>query len=182
MDSLDKQILEEQKQARAFVEQQGLAINDDNTDYQRDLMRVYDEIYPLFCTQLEQVGFRYLYSWMQSAQKVERFRVCDGYSSFSTNIYTGARASSIGISCAAIARGHDYIVLVLLHELAHLLLPQEEHSEYFHYVLDDLIAQYNARFGSHVRNDYYGLPATTNGQAHEPNGARPPKLVQVLPL
>jgi len=182
MDSLDRQITAKQALARSFVEQQGLIINDDNSDYQRDLTRVFEKAYSLFGAKFTECGFVYLYTWQQSVQRVEKFCRVDGYSSFSRNYETGERVSSIGVACEAIGRGEDYIALLLLHELAHLLLPQEGHGKYFHAELDDLIAQYNARFGSHVQNDYYGLPATTNGQAHEPNGARPPKLVQVLPL
>lgn len=180
MSKLDEQILSEQQLARQFVERQGLVINTDNADFQRDLLRVYEEVQALFHIQLEQVGFRYLYTWAQSVQKVERFRICDGYSSYSTNPSTGQRVSSIGISCAAIARGHDYAVLVLLHELTHLLVPHENHTQTFHMVLDDSIGQYNARYGTHIENDYFGLPTTTSGHTHKP--MRHVERVELIPI
>lgn len=73
------------------------------------------------------------------------------------------RLYCIGIGTAALDKGPDYVLLVLLHELAHVLIDKdrpgnhEEHDEAFHAMLDQLILAVNDFSGKNLKNDYYGL-------------------------
>lgn len=87
----------------------------------------------------------------------------DGYSTIKVNAETGVSLSAVGVSVEAMDKGLDYAVLVLLHELCHLLVreppakDQMEHSEAFHARLDGLLAKFNFVFGLDIQNDYFGL-------------------------
>lgn len=54
---------------------------------------------------------------------------------------------------AAIERGREYTILVLLHELTHLLT-DSSNPIVFHGLLDSLLRLYEARTGEHIENDY----------------------------
>lgn len=82
----------------------------------------------------------------------------DGYSSVSERQTDGRRVASIGISIQALHRGDEYAVMVLLHELAHILRSYPvDHGQEFHQTLDKLIVRYNVATGAKIENDYFGL-------------------------
>ena len=52
---------------------------------------------------------------------------------------------------------NDTFVLVVLHELTHVLYDGPDHSKAYHDALDDLLRRYNERTGRHIENGYWGL-------------------------
>lgn len=82
----------------------------------------------------------------------------DGFSSVSEHQKDGRRVASIGISIQAMQQGDECAVMVLLHELTHILSSYPaEHGRTFHQTLDKLIARYNTATGAKIKNDYFGL-------------------------
>ena len=80
----------------------------------------------------------------------------DGYSSVSKRQTDGRRVASIGVSIQALQQGDEYAVMVLLHELTHILSSYPaEHGTEFHRTLDKLIARYNAATGAKIENDCF---------------------------
>ncbi len=104
----------------------------------------------------------YPYS-MDGQNEKSQIADCDGFSSRKTDPKTGEPRCAIGVSVEAMDVGMDYAVLVLLHELTHMIViePQPEnfthHSAYFHSVLDELIEKFNTAYKTEIVNDYIGL-------------------------
>lgn len=65
--------------------------------------------------------------------------------------------SCIGLDYTAGNASDDDVVLLLLHELAHAVLLQDEHDEKYEKYLNSLISVYNAEFEADVINDYDGF-------------------------
>lgn len=64
----------------------------------------------------------------------------------------------LGISVECLKEGRAYAILCILHELAHVLCGNEDHTTArFHSKLNDLIEIYNAFSGENIKNDYCGL-------------------------
>lgn len=73
----------------------------------------------------------------------------------------GRRVASIGISIQALHAGHDYAIMVFLHEMAHVLSSfPSAHGPEYHAYLDRLIERYNQAAGTEITNDYFGLCET----------------------
>ena len=106
---------------------------------------------------------------------------CDGFSSRKTDPQTGKPRCAIGVSVEAMDAGTTYAVLVLLHELCHLIViePQTEnftdHSAHFHATLDELIEKYNTAYKTEIVNDYFGLAPEGRRTPHKAlNGVEAP--------
>ena len=83
----------------------------------------------------------------------------DGSTVWITHDQTGERLFALGISQEAITGSTQYCALVFLHELCHVLCPDDDHGELFHSMLNQLLIMTEAASGERISNDYYGLPA-----------------------
>ena len=59
----------------------------------------------------------------------------------------------IGISKSALDKGEEYALMVLLHELTHVL-SRSDNRMIFHGLLDGMILELNSKTGLHVVNDH----------------------------
>ena len=93
----------------------------------------------------------------------------DGYSSVSEQMQDGHRVASIGVSIQALQRGDAYAMMILLHEMAHILRSYPvEHGVEFHAQLDQLINRFNAATGSSLVNDRFGLQMRYDSRSYNP--------------
>ena len=74
--------------------------------------------------------------------------------------------SMIGICTRAINQGHDYLMGVLLHELAHGLMrfDETEHTFAFYVLVDALASQVNDRLGTNIHPDYNDMDVADAGR------------------
>ncbi|WP_458398195.1 hypothetical protein [Anaerotignum sp.] len=81
----------------------------------------------------------------------------------------GVTLYAIGLSTVAAAEGENYLLLCLLHELAHLknLIEngQSSHRASFHGVLNELIRKFNESTGRNIENDFNGLQMRHDSKA-----------------
>ena len=76
---------------------------------------------------------------------------------------------AIGISIAAAAEGESYLLLCILHELAHVEnvidCGKSDHTSRFHHCLNDLIEKFNKATGRSIENDLDGLQMRYDSRA-----------------
>lgn len=79
---------------------------------------------------------------------------------------TANPACMIGICERAINQGHDYLMGVLLHELAHGLMrfDETEHNFAFYVLVDALASQVNDRLGTNIHPDYNDMDVADAGR------------------
>lgn len=72
----------------------------------------------------------------------------------------------IGVCTRAINQGHDYLMGVLLHELAHGMMrfEEEEHTFAFYVLLDALAKQVNDMFGCNIDPSYTDMDVADAGR------------------
>ena len=86
---------------------------------------------------------------------------CDGLSSFWRDGKSGFY-SAICISASTICTGTEYLIMVFLHELAHLLIERDlpstteklPHDEVFECMLNELLNEFSRKTGMRLQNDY----------------------------
>ena len=157
----DKALLQrDHERAIKFVQDQGVIICFDPAEWEF-AKRTFAQITSIFLPDLLCSALSLVYVYDQDAQPPEISK-CDGRSSVSERQSDGRRVASVGISLQALHYREDYAILILLHELTHILSGfPSEHGPEFHAYLDKLIARYNAATGATVQNDYFGLDAET---------------------
>lgn len=134
-----------------WVQSQGQEICHDTKENQQ-LSVLLDELRPIF-PEIEQVHAWFTY---RQANQPPPLSEHDGELWKDCTLDVGT-LYAIGISLEALDAGHDYGVLVILHELTHVLLDGGEHNRHFHSVLNDLLDRYNRATGQSVKNDYFGF-------------------------
>lgn len=134
-----------------WVQSQGQEICHDTKENQQ-LSVLLDELRPIF-PEIEQVHAWFTY---RQANQPPPLSEHDGELWKDCTLDVGT-LYAIGISLEALDAGHDYGVLVILHELTHVLLDGGEHDRHFHSVLNDLLDRYNRATGQSVKNDYFGF-------------------------
>lgn len=83
----------------------------------------------------------------------------DGRGGKAVNTKTGRTVTIIGEAQEAIDAGADYGTMVFVHEMAHVLTGEIEHTPAYHQYLDYLFHEIEVYSGHRIKNDYYGLPA-----------------------
>jgi len=145
----------EHKTARDLLDNQGIIISTDMKLY--EIARsAFQKIALAMPKLILHSTLRLVYVYDQREQPNSHIiRTSDGFSSVSERLKDGKRVSSVGISKQALEYSEEYIILVLLHELAHVTVNgQHNHDETFHCWLDYLIAEYNDFHGTQIINDY----------------------------
>lgn len=67
----------------------------------------------------------------------------------------GDRAWKIAIAAEAIRLGREYLLFLVIHELAHVLHGVRfDHPPEWHAALDQMLAEFEQRTGIHLENDY----------------------------
>lgn len=110
---------------------------------------------PDLLPQLVDRGLDTFYTYRQQEQEGGD-RLNDGVCWFDHQ-QDGGVLYAIGVSVEAMEKGADYTVLVILHEVVHIL-KGGEHNQEFHSTLNGLLQRFNAATGRLVVNDKYGLP------------------------
>lgn len=145
--------------ALELVRQQGVRICCDPAELElarRTFLHITKTFFPeLLCSCLSLV---YIYDMDEQPPALS---MCDGRASISETFPDGRQVASIGISLQALHAGEDYSILILLHELTHVLSGfPSEHGPEFHAYLDRLVERYNLETRSSIVNDYFGMPET----------------------
>ncbi|MBR2491683.1 MAG: hypothetical protein IKB65_09450 [Ruminiclostridium sp.] len=140
-----------------WIESQGadLTAAPADTARLRELVQEVLQALPDLLPELAGRGLVDVHVYERDRQTREDLRASDGMTWVDVTGHTGT-LYAIGIAADALGANRDYQVLVFLHEAAHVL--QGEHSWGFHVLLDGLIQRYNDATGSHIINDYDGLP------------------------
>ena len=96
-----------------------------------------------------------LFTFRESEQVNEDWQGADGWLWWCST--PQQKFYAIGISSEVLEdTDENYIILVLLHEIAHLLSGQG-HNAAFTGCLDKLLAEYNKKTGANIANDYAGI-------------------------
>lgn len=91
-------------------------------------------------------------------------RTADAVAYFTTN--GEAKLYGLAVSVQAICKGDDYLLFVIIHELAHIVLEAEgknsemSHDELFEAYLLELLRFFNEQTGKHLKNDFSGYGET----------------------
>lgn len=150
-----------------YVRHKGLVMANSD-DCQRQFCELYENVLkPVFLSEIVEVHLRSVFTYQQSGQKVEEFRRSDGEAFRLTSPDGKKDIGAIGLAEEVFGRGNEYIAFLFLHELAHLYLWGENHTEKFHSVLDGFLIRCNAVTGWKLKNDYFGLDAPP--KAHSNN-------------
>ena len=134
-----------------WVQSQGKVLCHDTAEQQR-LSVLLDELRPIF-PEMEQVHGWFVY---RQQDQPPNLRGDDAETWRDVTLDGSGVLFAIGISVDGLDTGHDYAVLLILHELCHVL-DSGNHDWHYHSALSGLIDRYNEATGRSVRNDFFGL-------------------------
>ncbi|MBR6677714.1 MAG: hypothetical protein IKL23_03160 [Oscillospiraceae bacterium] len=139
-----------------WIETQGMVIcTDDNaTNMLKGLINV---VAPVFRDTMMDSGLCAIFAYHKD-QQPEKFQ--DNNAITYRDVTTDGKGTlyAIGIAVESLEHGQDWAILLFLHELCHVLLPDaKSHGRTFHEILDYLIAKYNVATGGSIENDYFGI-------------------------
>jgi hypothetical protein len=114
------------------------------------------DVFRILHEEIDSTPLELLFLYDMDEQPAEELRSCDGRSNVTTTP-EGEKYGAIGLSTQAIEAGTDYLQFLFIHELTHLMLPEEcDHNEDYHSVLNYLLDKFNKATGKQLVNDYYG--------------------------
>lgn len=142
--NIDK-IKNDHETALRYVHEQGIKICTDESERERAMLFLLP-IFQVFREEISTSSLSLIYLYRQSEQS-EEFADFDGRCYVSADCDT----SSIGLSVELLHADNDYCVMVILHELAHLLRVGDEN---FFRIMDELVQRYNSATKSMIANDY----------------------------
>lgn len=125
------------------------------------LRRAFVSVFLCFAGELEDAGLSCVFCYDMETQRPEScLYMCDGIALIREVEGSKRSISALGLATQCLDRGEQYSSEIAIHEVAHLLFPENSksgelrHGERFHSGLDVLLAKYNARFGTNLQNDY----------------------------
>ena len=151
---------ERQDEMRKWLEEQGV-VSCDGGEYRPLILSCIGEVGAIFPDLIDVISDIYIYDQLE--QQYEDGRTSDAIFWYHTT-EDGVILFAVGISIAAAADGEEYLLMCILHELAHLEMVLESkwedeniHSMTFHRTLDGFIEKHNRETNRAIENDYYGL-------------------------
>lgn len=146
-----------EKEMRQWLEEQGVVFGNNWWTYPH-IKACFGECAAVFPDLFDHISLLYVYN--QSQQQYEGGTTDDAVFWYYTTP-DNAVLYAIGVSTAAAAEGEKYLLLCILHELAHMKNLIESgnsnHRIFFHTVLDNLIRKFNEATGRNIENDFNGL-------------------------
>lgn len=147
-----KKMLRDKAAALRLVNQRGIILCYDSRELQL-IKNAFLPILKTFPVEIYDVNLSLLYVYRQSEQtdKGKFDATCDFNTKFFLHTFYN---SSIGISAEALNCGDpDYVTMLFIHELTHLIYGDTEERDFFRH-MDGLLERYNAINKTSIQNDY----------------------------
>lgn len=152
-----------------WVQTQGQILCHDTAEQKR-LSSLLDELRPIF-PEMEQVHAWYTYRQQDQPPPLSEH---DGEMWKDCTLDGCGTLYAVGISVEGLDAGHDYAVLLVLHELGHVVADVGDNDMRLHSTINNLLARYNQATGKRIENDYSGLEMRYDSTPIPLNWLNPP--------
>ncbi|MBR0205629.1 MAG: hypothetical protein IJQ45_02665 [Clostridia bacterium] len=146
------------------MRKQGLVPKADSQAFQI-VLSAFSHVQDVFSGEVVIPDISYVCTYDMAAQpKGASSRTADAVAYFTTNGET--KLYGLAVSVQAICKGGDYLLFVIIHELAHIILEaagkngEMSHDEVFEAYLLELLRYFNEQTGKHLKNDFSGYGET----------------------